>query len=79
MYIFLALVFDNTGSPRFLEEILGVTKQLGFVEFIVRFKYSRQERLIDGKKLKSRVPQMVRKNSKNINNHFQNFFGISEI
>ena len=76
---FLALVFDNTGSPRFLEEILGVTKQLGFVEFIVRFKYSRQERLIDGKNLKSRVPQMVRKNSKNINNHFQNFFGISEI
>jgi len=54
-----ALVFDNTGSPRFLEEILGVTKQLGFVEFIVRFKYSRQERLIDGKNLKSRVPQMV--------------------
>ena len=56
----LALVFDNTGTPRFLQEILGVTKQLGYVEFIVRFKYSRQERLIDGKRLKSRVPQMVR-------------------
>ena len=53
------LVFDNFGAPRFLNQILGVTQDQNFIEFIVSFKYSRQERIIHGDRLKHKVPQMV--------------------
>ena len=56
---YLALVFDDTGSPRFLDEIIGVTRDQGFIEFIVKYKYMRQERLVHGDNLKERVPQHV--------------------
>lgn len=52
-------MFDDSGSPRFLDQILGVTRDQGYIEFIVKFKYMRQERLIHGDKLKERVPQHV--------------------
>jgi len=55
----LALVFDDTGSPRLLEEILGVTADQGFIEFIVKFKYLLQERLVRSDRLKNLVPQKV--------------------
>ena len=54
-----ALVFDDTGSPRLLEEILGVTADQGFIEFIVKFKYLLQERLVRAERLKNLVPQKV--------------------
>merc|ERR1712131_364930 len=51
--------FDQDGHPRFVEKILGITKDMGPIEFVVKFKYLRQERLIEAKILNEHVPHIV--------------------
>ena len=34
-------MFDQYGFPRFVEKILGITKDMGYLEFIVKYKYLR--------------------------------------
>ena len=35
-------IFDKDGHPRFVEKILGITKDMGPIEFVVKFKYLRK-------------------------------------
>jgi len=54
-----SFIFDKDGHPRFVEKILGITKDMGIIEFVVKFKYLRQERLIEAKILNEQVPHIV--------------------
>jgi len=54
-----SFIFDKDGNPRFVEKILGITKDMGSIEFVVKFKYLRQERLIEAKILNEQVPHIV--------------------
>ena len=38
-----SFIFDKDGHPRFVEKILGITKDMGTIEFVVKFKYLRNE------------------------------------
>ena len=37
-----SFIFDKDGHPRFVEKILGITKDMGIIEFVVKFKYLRK-------------------------------------
>lgn len=52
-------IFDQSGHPRFVEKILGITNNMGNLEFVVKFKYLRQERLLEARILNEQVPHIV--------------------